>query len=394
MKTRSIWYLLLLAITGLSASLVAVPVFAQTNNSGGQQDNAPHGFFQRMGDFFGGFFGHRGNGPASTTPNGAPHNNPSGFMNGQNGIFGTVTAVNGNTLTVTDNRTKTTYTVDASGATVTKDGKSSTVGAIAVNDAIIVQGTVSGTNVTATSIRDGALGRGPGGIQNGPGTRGILGTVTGINGATLTISNHVGRSDENTEQNKNASEDQSESASSGTTYTVDASGATVFKQGATTTVSSIQVGDTVMVQGTVSGTNITASTIRDGVPQGNRQNQTPPSPPIQGNGEPVVAGSVASISGNTLTVTNKGNVTYSIDASGATIVKQGATTTVASISTGDNVVVQGTFSGTSVTATSIIDQGQPPAQNGANASSTRADMGRGQGFFGAIGNFFAHLFGF
>ena len=77
-----------------------------------------------------------------------------------------------------------------------------------------------------------------------------------------------------------------------TTYTVDASSATVTKNGAASTVSAIAVGDTVMVQGTVSGTNVTAKTIRDGVGQGQ--------PAIQGNGQPVVAGTVTAINGNSV----------------------------------------------------------------------------------------------
>ncbi len=73
-------------------------------------------------------------------------------------VFGTVSAVNGTTLTVTDSRTNTTYTVDASNATVTKNGSASSLGNVSVGDTVMVQGTVNGTSVTASSVIDqGAL---------------------------------------------------------------------------------------------------------------------------------------------------------------------------------------------------------------------------------------------
>src|ERR1700722_5977915 len=86
----------------------------------------------------------------------------SGTMNhGQRpAVVGTVSAVSGTTLTVTgmagpNGGSPTTYTFDASSATVTKSGQTSSVSSIAVGDTVAVQGTVSGTTVTATSIRDG-----------------------------------------------------------------------------------------------------------------------------------------------------------------------------------------------------------------------------------------------
>ena len=91
----------------------------------------------------------------------------------------------------------------------------------------------------------------------------------------------------------------------------------------------------VMVQGTVSGSNVTATMIRDGVGMTGRggfsfpgratSTATNATPPIQGNGEPVIGGSVTAINGSTLTVTNASNVTYTIDVSNAKIVKNGVT---------------------------------------------------------------------
>jgi len=234
---------------------------------------------------------------------------------------------------------------------------------------------------------------GRGGWGGGSGTHaapGVFGTVTAVNGTTLTVTSKM-------RMRPNAS-------SSAVTYTVDASNAAVVKNGASSTVASIATGDTVMVQGTVSGANVTATMIRDGVVpmpgKGMGRGQqwasstasgTPRTLPIQGNGEPVIAGNITAISGSALTVTNASNVTYTIDVSNAKIVKNGTTTTLSAVATGDAVVVQGTVNGTSVTASSVIDQGIKSTTTGGTPMGGGA---AGGGFFGMIGSFFKHLFGF
>ncbi|MDB4992377.1 MAG: hypothetical protein JWL75_622 [Parcubacteria group bacterium] len=163
--------------------------------------------------------------------------------------MGTVTAVSGTTITLTDKQNGTTYTVDASAATIRKHTApvagatptaptTITASQIAVGDMLMVQGTVSGSNIAATAIEDGVMGMGHG----GPGGHGVQGTVTAINGTTLTV------------QGKN-----------GTTYTVNAGSATASKI-QTISVSNIAVGDSVGVEGTVSGTSVTAKHLMDGVP--------------------------------------------------------------------------------------------------------------------------------
>lgn len=100
----------------------------------------------------------------------------------------------------------------------------------------------------APAIRDCGANRGPGGFGMG---RGIHGTVASISGSTLTVT---------------ATNPKDNTTS---TYTVDASSATVLKgdstaKPATSTLSAVAVGDTVMVAGEVSGTSIVASMIADG----------------------------------------------------------------------------------------------------------------------------------
>ncbi len=249
----------------------------------------------------------------------------------------------------------------------------------------------------------GPNGFGPGGrfgtgMHKGTGMQpGIVGTVTGIDAN--------GNSNEFT---VTARTRPNATTTPATAYTVDATNATIFKNGATSTVASIATGDMVMVQGTVSGTLVTAKVVRDGIMTGSRgmprngsstfgwkPTSTRPTSgtlPFEGNGEPVIAGSVTTISGETLTVTNASNVIYTVDVSNSTFVKNGATTTITSILAGDSVIIQGTVNGTSVTASSVIDQGSGGHGNG---PSTRAPpQGLVSGFLGAIGNFFKHIFGF
>ena len=215
----------------------------------------------------------------------------------------------------------------------------------------------------------------------------VVGTVASVSGNTLTVA----VKDREGERDNNAS-----TTALSTTYTVDATNAVVTKNGTASTISVIAVGDTVIVQGTVSGTNsVTATAIRDtvGMMKGRSetnagQKSTVP-PPIQGNGQPVIGGSVTAVNGTALTVTTKSGIVYSVDATLAKITKLGVTSaTLSNVVTGDTVVVQGMVSGTSVTASSIIDQGAVPT---ASSGSTPAPH---RGFFGAIGNFFTHLFGF
>lgn len=77
---------------------------------------------------------------------------------------------------------------------------------------------------------------------------GVFGTVSAINGTTLTVDGH------------------SASTTATTTYSVDASSAKIFKGSATTTatISNIAVGDKVVVEGTVTGTSVVAKVIIDG----------------------------------------------------------------------------------------------------------------------------------
>ncbi len=212
----------------------------------------------------------------------------------------------------------------------------------------------------------------------------VLGTVSAISGNTVTVSGRQGFG----------------TTTPITTFTVDATNATVTKNNVASTVANITVGDTVLAQGTVSGNTVTATMIRDGVVPGRGMGMKGGQPSMMtrtnaftGDGQPVVAGTVSTVSGNTLTVTNKSNMTYTVNAATAKIIagRMSSTTpaaTIATITVGDNVIVQGAINGTTITATSVIDQKPAPSTS---AGSTKPAP---HGIFGNIGSFFSHLFGF
>jgi hypothetical protein len=237
------------------------------------------------------------------------------------------------------------------------------------------------TKVTKTVMQRpenaGDFGRGPDGVMKPF----VVGTVSTINSNAITVLGRTGFG---------------KTVIATTTYIVDATNAKITKNNATSSISNIAVGDTVAVQGTITGTNIVATMIRDGVIGGpgigfgkgqeNKDDKigTSTKSIITGNGQPIIAGTISTISGSTISVTNKSNVIYTVDATNAKILQNNKTVDLSTLKTGDAVIVQGTINGTSVVASSIIDQNKP------------ANPGKSPriGFFGGIGQFFTHLFGF
>ncbi len=207
----------------------------------------------------------------------------------------------------------------------------------------------------------------------------VYGTVSAVNGNIITVTK------------TQSSKMNTTVAPVTVTYTVDATNATIVKNNVAGTIASIVVGDTIVAQGTLTGTNLVATNIRDGIMMGkerggfskieNKNNQK--IPVFSGNGQPIVAGTVTAVNGTTLTVTNKSNVTYTIDATNAKILQGPNTILVSNVAVGDNIVVQGTVNGNAVVAATVIDQ--------AKVAGTKAEH---QGFFAGIGLFFAHLFGY
>ena len=206
---------------------------------------------------------------------------------------------------------------------------------------------------------------------------GVFGTVTAISGNIITISGKQGFGTNTTTT---------------TVYTVDATSAKITKNNTAGTINSIIVGDTISAQGTLTGTNIVATNIHDGLRgNGDKQNDNEKKPitnlnQITGNGQPIVAGTVTSVSGNTVVITNNSNVSYTIDATNAKIVQGQNTILVSGITVGDVVIVQGIVNGNSVVASSITDR--------VKQTNTTNTVKTNKGFFSMMGSFFGHMFGF
>ena len=257
------------------------------------------------------------------------------------------------------------------------------------NDGAAIQG--------QNQIPAGMMHKGPGELgRMGQGMRpAAFGTVTAISGNTITITSQQFK--RNTEQTTNTTPP----APTTTIYTIDATNAKVNVKGTASSVSAITVGDKIMVVGTTTGTNITATMINDSVTMGGpgmmgRDGQGKPTgsmPAIpQGNGQPIVGGTVSAISGNSITITNSSGTAYTVDATSAKVTSKGnAASTVSNIAVGDSVLVQGSVNGQSVVASYIMDNGQAPVTTvGQTTSAPQSHTG----FFGTIGGFFKHMFGF
>ena len=154
-----------------------------------------------------------------------------------NTIAGTVASINGTALTVTDKK-GTTYTVDASAAQliVGFNAPGPIITSIQTGDKIFVTGTVTGASIAAKTIRD----------QSFVGRIIFNGNVTAVAGTSITINFRK------------------------VPYTIDAANAAITsgmgKNAKTITAADIKVGDMLTAFGTLTGTNVTATSIHDTTP--------------------------------------------------------------------------------------------------------------------------------
>lgn len=192
---------------------------------------------------------------------------------------------------------------------------------------------------------------------------GVLGTVTAKSGSQLTV----------------------KAGKDGTVYTVSAADAKIRIPGKGDSVlADISVGDIVLVQGDIEGTSIEASMIVDArLPKG----------AILKKDMSGIAGMVTEVSGTTIIVKGKNDVTYTVDADQARIRSEGDDEAeVSDISVGDIVIVQGKVDNTSVDATAIIAiDAQTKAELKADLKAL--DWEGKIGFFHRIGSFFKGFFG-
>jgi preprotein translocase subunit YajC len=158
------------------------------------------------------------------------------------GFTGTVTAISGSTIAIKSNRDNTTYNVVTANAKIYKGPTVKTLADIKVGDFVIVEGSMQADKFMATRILDTQFDmKFP---ENGKWDNfkpGIIGTVSAVSGTTLTVT-----------------------AKDGTVYTVATADAKFQKEkGTASTINEVKVGDTVLIQGTVNGTSVTAKNVFD-----------------------------------------------------------------------------------------------------------------------------------
>lgn len=187
-----------------------------------------------------------------------------------------------------------------------------------------------------------------------------FGTIASIDGSTLTL------------------EDQS-----GTTTKVLTSTSTVVTTSSTGSVSEVKVGDTVMVIGTGSGSQIAATRVVDaGVVSADRADAArrdgmggPPGGGPGGAGGPGgmagTRGVVQSVGDGTLTITSREGSTVTVTTSSSTEITIAETGTVADLQVGDQIMVMGTESDGTITATKIREGGRPGGPPPGSSSGSR-----------------------
>ncbi len=247
------------------------------------------------------------------------------------GTLGQVTAVGTNSLTIKTS-TGEIYTVTTTDATIRRGEKGSTA-PIIVGETVFAFGIKNANNIVASMI---VVGKTKDEVK--PTTeekrQAYFGAVTAKTDNSLTIL-----------------------SASNVSYTVNiATGAEIFinkiKQ---TNLSGFVVGDNVMVQGTLSGSTISAKRlVAIHLPAG------------------TIAGKVTAATGTTLTVLGSDNKTYTVLTTDASVKAKGKDGTIA---VGDSVVIKGDLAGTTLTAQTVTE----------GKVNT--------GFFSRFGLFFKNIFG-
>jgi hypothetical protein len=243
---------------------------------------------------------------------------------------GTVTAVSGNTISMTGTGSAATaYTVDATNAKVyRKYGATMQVSVIQTGDTLQVRGPVNGAIIAATTIRDQSQ-------QQRNGT--FTGSVTAVSGSSFTI--------------------QSKARSS---QTVSTDSTTVFdKNGAVDSsgVADVAVGSNVTVTGLWDSTNSNVAASKVNV--------------VIKMVSTTITGTLSGISSTTLTVTNTAGTSYTVDATKARVTyKNGHSGSLSILVAGDSLTVyaRGASGATSVTASLVRDTSQTYSAKGTAAA--------------------------
>jgi preprotein translocase subunit YajC len=250
------------------------------------------------------------------------------------GTTGTVTATSDDSITIKASN-GTTYTVDISDAQI----RGATANSIENGDKVYIQGVTNGTNIVATLVIDGkAKTAAP---SDDDKRTAVVGTVTAKSGSTLTV---LGKN--------------------GMSYTVATANAMIWADGSqSSSVSNIDVGDSVIIQGTISGSSVTAAKVY-GV--------TLPSTAANGG----IRGTVTAVNNDSFTLMVSGGTTYTVNTDDADFKdRKGGDEDRNELKVGETVIVSGDVSGSTIDADMV--------------SEAKVNTG----FFHKVGNFFKNLFG-
>jgi len=241
--------------------------------------------------------------------------------------FGTVQSVGANTFTLsTFNGSR--LTVDVTGSTTYRDGVKSTASFadVVVGQHVAVMGSRAGSTLTATKVFIGVSGTGSFGAAPA-----AFGTVRSVGHDTFTLTTLAG-----------------------STITVDVTSSTTYADPKVTTPSfaDVTVGQHVAAVGSRNGTTLHATKVligghrRFGLHQGF-------------GGMPAAFGTVRSVGNGAFTVTSFGGATLTVDVNGATtyVDPSAASPSFGDVTVGAHVVVAGSRSGSTVTATRILISG-------------------------------------
>ena len=261
-------------------------------------------------------------------------------------LTGVITAINGGVLTLQRQGPggSGTLTVDATSATAFRGGPGAkatalTLAQLRVGERVMVRGTLSGSTVSATAVA----------VQPAPP---LTGVITAINGGVLTL--------------------QRQGPGGSGTLTVDTTSATAFRGGpgaksSTLTLGALRVGERVMVRGTLSGSTVSATALAV-QPAGPGRGQGPAGRHPGGPGPGLLHGVITAINGGVLTLQRQGpggSGTLTVDTTSATVFRGGpgaksSTLTLGALRVGERVMVRGTLSGSTVSATAVAVQPVPP----------------------------------
>ncbi|HET8931333.1 MAG TPA: DUF5666 domain-containing protein [Acidimicrobiales bacterium] len=256
-------------------------------------------------------------------------------------------------------------------------------GAASVLAAVMLTLTTGSSPSDAAAVASSTTHNDPSSPQSGPDTdvtrKGIIGTVTAIDGTTLTVDarpKHLHRrgskgSGESTGPDRSGARDEPGTTTTYTLTTTDATNVIELTDG---TVSDLAEGDTVVVAGKASVGTVAAKRIvqteREPVPDGQAGPDGPPEanpgPPQDGAEHDgahqgrrplrgrLTFGTVTSVDGSTVTIRKASGETLRVTTTPDTAVEVTPQVDFSAIEVGDTVRATGKVSGTKVAATRIV----------------------------------------